>query len=171
MLESEGTVQGRNRGRVIRGKVVVDARIDAVWEAWTTEEGLKSFFAPDCNLDLRVGGAFELLFDLDAEPGQRGSEGCTLLGIQPKAMLSFTWNAPPHLPNVREQLTHVVVRFRELSPATTEVTLTHDGWGEGKEWDEAYDYFTRAWNDIVLPRLAYRFSVGPVDWSDPPNVG
>jgi uncharacterized protein YndB with AHSA1/START domain len=148
----------------------VNAEVDALWEAWTTEEGLKSFFAPECNLDLRVGGAFELLFDLDAEPGRQGSEGTALLAIQPKVMLSFTWNAPPHLPNVREHFTHVVVRFRELAPARTEVALTHNGWGEGEEWDTAYDYFTRAWNDVVLPRLAYRFSVGPVNWDDPPTL-
>jgi len=102
-------------------------------------------------------------------PGQQGSEGTTLLAIQPKVMLSFTWNAPPHLPNVRKQLTHVVIRFREVSPGRTQVALTHDGWGEGDEWNQAYDYFTRAWNDVVLPRLAYRFSDGPVDWSDPPH--
>ena len=164
-------MRSRNPDRVIRGKVVVDAGTDAVWEAWTTEAGLKSFFAPDCNLDLRVGGAFELLFDLDARPGQRGSEGTTLLAIQPKVILSFTWNAPPHLPNVREHFTHVVVRFRQASPVRTEVAVTHDGWGDGNEWDEAYDYFTRAWNDVVLPRLAYRLSAGPVDWSDPPGFG
>jgi len=45
--------------------------------------------------------------------------------------------------------------------------LTHDGWGEGEEWDKAVAYFTRAWIDIVPPRLKHRFSVGPVDWNNP----
>ncbi len=35
--------------------------------------------------------------------------------------------------------------------------------------DEAYDYLVRAWSDIVLPRLKYRFEKGPVDWNNPPS--
>jgi hypothetical protein len=49
------------------------------------------------------------------------------------------------------------------------VTLTHSGCGDGGESDEAFEYFVRAWKDVALPRLAYRFSAGPIDWSNPPK--
>ena len=91
-----------------------------------------------------------------------------VMSVQQMKMLSFTWNAPPALSTVRRQRTHVVVRFF-AEEAGTRVTLHHDGWGSGGEWDEAYDYFGRAWKQIVLPRLKYRFEYGPVDWSDPPT--
>lgn len=159
-----------NPDRVIRGEVIVEASVDAVWEAWTTEEGVKTFFAPACNVDLRVDGLYEILFNPDAEPGQRGAEGMRIMAFQPKKMLAFTWNAPAYLPNVRKQLTHVVVRFTELSEGRTRVTFTHDGWGEGEEWDRAFAYFSRVWKDAVLHRLKYRFSVGPVDWENPPKT-
>jgi len=68
-------------------------------------------------------------------------------------------------------MTHVVVHFEETSSAETLVSLDHDGWGEGGEWDQAFDYFTRAWGEIVLPRLKYRFEEGPIDWEDPPAYG
>jgi len=74
------------------------------------------------------------------------------------------------LPNVRDQLTHVVIRLSELPEGRTRVTLAHDGWGEGEEWDKAFAYFVRAWKDVVLPRLTYRFPVGPVDWESPPKT-
>jgi hypothetical protein len=48
----------------------------------------------------------------------------------------------------------------------TKVRLTHLGWGEGGEWDQAFAYFTQAWQ-VVLGRLAHRFSVGPIDWNNP----
>ena len=32
--------------RAIREVVVIDAPVDQVWEAWTTPEGVRSFFAP-----------------------------------------------------------------------------------------------------------------------------
>ena len=43
------------------------------------------------------------------------------------------------------------------------VTLHHVGWGDGGEWDKAYDYFDRAW-DAVLANLQKRFAEGPIDW-------
>ena len=164
-------MDGQDPNRSIRLEIDIESKIDPVWDAWTTEEGIRTFFAPDCHVDLKVGGAYEILFDPDAEPGQRGAEGVRIMAIQPKKMLAFTWNAPPHMPSVRQQWTHVVVRFQDLGDGRTRVTLLHDGWGQGGEWDQAYEYFTKAWRDIVLPRLQYRFSVGPVDWQNPPKTG
>lgn len=157
--------------RVITGQINVPAPVSDVWDAWTTEEGARSFFAPKCKIDLRPGGTYEMLFDLDAEPGKQGGEGMVVLAVQPNRMLAFTWNAPPHLQSVRGQMTHVVVRMFETEAGETRVTLRHDGWGEGTEWEEAFQYFSTAWPDVVLPRLRYRFESGPVDWSDPPTDG
>jgi uncharacterized protein YndB with AHSA1/START domain len=163
-------MESRERERVIRVEVIVDAAGEDVWEAWTTEAGVRSFFAPACNLELRVDGPYEILFNPDAPAGERGAEGMRVLAFQPRRMLAFTWNAPPHLSTVRGQLTHVLIRLQPWEEGHTLVTLTHSGWGEGGEWDEAFQYFERAWGDIVLPRLRYRFSVGPVDWSHPPQL-
>lgn len=158
---------GSSLERVIRSDVMVPAPVHEVWQAWATVEGAESFFAPRCRIELRPGGAYEMLFVPDAAPGSRGGEGNVVLAVQPERMLSFTWNAPPSLPGVRDQRTHVVVRFFETGEEATRVTVHHDGWGEGGEWDQAFQYFTRAWNDVVLPRLLHRFQHGPIDWSDP----
>jgi uncharacterized protein YndB with AHSA1/START domain len=162
-------MRGQGPERVIREEMIVDATVDEVWDAWTTEAGIRSFFAPACNVELRVDGPYEILFNPDAPPGERGAEGMRVLAFQPKTMLAFTWNAPPHLSEVRGQLTHVLVRLRWGEEGRTRVALTHSGWGEGGQWDEAFAYFERAWGHIVLPRLRYRFPVGAVDWSDPPR--
>jgi uncharacterized protein YndB with AHSA1/START domain len=156
--------------RAVEGEVVVDAPIEQVWQAWTTREGAETFFAPRCIIDLRPGGKYEMLFDLEAEPGKQGGEGVVLLAIQPPRMLSFSWNAPPELAEIRKQRTHVTVLLESLGPAQTKVMLRHDGWGEGAGWDAAFEYFERAWKRVVLPRLKYRFAAGPVDWDRPPDI-
>lgn len=156
--------------KVIVGQITVPAPVDQVWDAWTTEEGAQTFFARKCKIILEPGGAYEMLFDLDAEVGNQGGEGMVVLAVQPKRMLAFTWNAPPHLPTVRGQMTHVTVRMRPIGPDETSVALRHDGWGEGGEWEEAYQYFVRAWLEVVLPRLKYRFENGPIDWNEPPAL-
>ena len=102
-----------NGEKSIYVEISVPANPEEVWNAWTTEEGIKSFFAQECNIELRVGGAYEMLFDLEIESGSQGSEGMTIMAFQPEEMLSFTWNAPPSYPTIRGQLTHVVLRLSE----------------------------------------------------------
>ena len=158
------------RHRTLESDITVHAPIEQVWRAWTVAKEAETFFAPKCAIDLRPGGKYEMLFDLDAAPGKQGGEGVILLAIQPKVMLSFTWNAPPDLPDIRAQRTHVTVRLETVDSDRTKVILVHDGWGEGGGWDAAYNYFERAWKQIVLPRLKYRFAIGPIDWDHPPEI-
>jgi len=96
-------------GKTVCAEVIVNAGLEDVWEAWTTEEGVKTFLAP---------------------AGERGGEGNRVMAIQPMEMFSFTWNAPPTLPGVRDQRTHVTLRFFPEG-GRTKVTLYHGGWGSG----------------------------------------
>src|SRR5687767_9335261 len=95
--------------RSIDKDVVVNATIDQAWDAWTTREGIITFFAPDAKIEPRVGGAFQIYIDPGAPAGQRGADEMRFLALQPKKMLSFDWNAPPHLAEARAQRTFVVV--------------------------------------------------------------
>ena len=156
---------GSGGERAIEREVVVPAGVAAVWEAWTTREGIISFFAPGAEVELRVGGPFQIYFDPLAAPGSRGADDMVILAYQQERMLSFTWNAPPHLAEARKQRTHVVVRLHAMGEAETRVTLRHDGWGDGGEWDQAYTYFTNSW-PIVLGNLQRRFAEGPIDWTE-----
>ena len=151
--------------RAIDKTVEVNASVDDVWDAWTTRAGIVSFFAPDAKIEPRVGGAFEVYIDPEAPPGSRGADDMRFMALQPKRMLSFTWNAPPHLPEARAQRTLVVLRLQPIGDKQTRVTLHHVGWGDGGEWDQAYAYFDKAWGG-VLANLRKRFDHGPQDWTE-----
>ncbi len=152
--------------RAINEKITVKAGVDEVWKAWTTTEGVKSFFAPDAKIDARVDGAYGV-YMLPSAPsapaGMRGADDMRFLAIQDKKMISFTWNAPPSLANVRKQRTVVIVRFIARGDQLTDVTLHHVGWGDGDEWDKAYAYFVKAWPG-VMRNLKKRFEDGPINW-------
>ena len=151
--------------RSLDKQVEVAATLDEVWDAWTTREGIVSFFAPDGKIEPRVGGAFQIYIDPLAEPGSKGADDMRFMALQPKKMLSFDWNAPPSLPQARAQRTFVVLRFEPLGDKLTRITLHHTGWGDGGEWDKAHAYFDRAWGG-VLGNLKKRFEVGPQDWTE-----
>jgi uncharacterized protein YndB with AHSA1/START domain len=141
------------------------ASIHTVWQTLTTEAGARTFFAPDCRIDLRVGGAYEMYFDLDAPPGSRGGEGCIVLALEEPFILSLTWNAPPEIPSIRVQRTHVTIGLELLQNQQTRITLIHDGWGTSEDWIATRNYFQRAWGQVVIPRLKQRFLVGPHQWA------
>ena len=150
--------------RAIDKEIVVPVGLDAAWAAWTTRDGITSFFAPDAVVDAKVGGAFHIHINPLAEPGMKGADEMRFLAVQPKQMITFDWNAPPHLPEARAQRTVVIVRFAAVDEQRTRVTLHHVGWGTGGEWDKAYAYFDRAWGS-VLANMKKRFETGPMDWT------
>ena len=151
--------------RALDKEVVVNATLDQAWDAWTTRQGIVAFFAPDAKVEPRVGGAFQIYMDPLATPGNKGADEMRYLALQPKKMISFDWNAPPSLPEAREQRTFVVVRFEPVNDKQTKVMLHHTGWGDGGEWDKAYQYFDKAWGN-VLANMQKRFDKGPQDWSE-----
>ena len=151
--------------RAIDKEIVVPATLDAAWAAWTTREGIVSFFAPDAVVDAKVGGPFQIYINPDGEPGMKGADDMRFLAVQPKKMITFDWNAPPSLPEARAQRTFVIVRFIVIDDKNTKVTLHHTGWGNGGEWDKTFTYFDRAWGN-VLANLKKRFETGPMDWTE-----
>lgn len=151
--------------RILRAELEVAAPVADVWKAWTTEEGVKSFFAPGAHIEPKVDGAYEIFFNPAGEPGMRGADGMRILAFEPERRLAFTWNAPPSIPTIRGQRTMVVVELRPAGEKKTFVRFTHLGWGDGEDWDKAYAYFDTAWRTFVLPNLKARFETGPIDWN------
>lgn len=150
--------------RMIECEVTVGASRSEVWTALTTTEGVTTFFAPNANVELRYGGPYEILFDAEAKEGLRGSEGCKVVSYVHEQMLSFTWNAPPTMPEMRSKRTFVVMQLSDAENGRTTVRLTNGGYQSGEKWDESYDYFQEAW-PYVLGNLKKRFEDGPL-WSE-----
>lgn len=156
--------------RILRAMLVLDAPVEDVWKLWTTEEGVKSFFAPGCRIEPKVDGLYEIWFNPAAPPGEKGGDGMRVLALEPGRRLAFTWNAPPSIPAIRAQRSVVDVRFLADGPKRTRLVFTHGNWGDGPEWDAAYAYFDKAWSAFVLPNLSWRVAHGPIDWKARPEV-
>jgi uncharacterized protein YndB with AHSA1/START domain len=152
--------------KILHKEVVVNADLNEIWNAFTTTEGVKTFFASDAKVELKIGGSYEMYFDLEQPYGKKGGEDLHVLSYLPKEMLSFEWNAPPSFGELRGIKTWVVLRFQKINENETKVKLDHTGWRDGEEWQAVYDYFVRAW-DIVLGRLKVRFESEPIDWNNP----
>lgn len=143
--------------RAIEREVTVALDRAAVWPLWASAPGLQRWLVDAATVDLRPGGAYELLFLEEGPKGLRGSETCRVLSFVPGRMLSFTWNAPPQFARTRRLHTWVVVELSDEAGGTR-VRVTHTGWPargmrEDPQWAETFAYFDRAWAG-VLRRLA-----------------
>lgn len=139
---------------------VVPADPRSAWDLWASEAGLAQWWTENTRVDLRPGGYYEIYFNPDESPGDRGGDWCRVLSFLPGRMLSFTWNAPPHL-ETRPLHTWVVLTF-EPSEAGSLVTLSHLGWPESglddpaSDWPATFDYFENAWT-FVMERFEAHF--------------
>jgi uncharacterized protein YndB with AHSA1/START domain len=162
-------------GRTISLEATVDAPPEAVFARWTTDEGLKTFFAPKAVVEPRAGGRYEIVFlpNADPEGDSAGTKGARILRWEPNRALSFEWftfqsrdlsaqappgaTGPPIVPAeraVRPIPTWVDLTFEPVAgqPGKTHVRLAHRGFKTGGKWDESFQYFWRAWA-TVLGRL------------------
>ncbi len=150
--------------RALNLETTVKATPAQVFAAWSTTEGIKTFFAPDGRIEAKSNGLYEIHMNPLAAAGEKGADDMRVLAVQENRMISFTWNAPPSFPEARKQRTMVIVRLHPVSEAETKVTLHQVGWGDGGEWDKTYEYFGKAWS-YVLGNLKKRFEQGPIDWT------
>ena len=145
--------------RAIEIKVMVPVDSSSAWMLWAGSEGLAQWWTEHTRVELRPGGHYEILFNPEEAPGDRGGDWCRVLSYLPGKMLSFTWNAPPTLAT-RPLHTWVVLTF-DPDVEGTVVTLTHLGWPESgladpaSDWQATFEYFEDAWSYVMAKFLAH----------------
>jgi uncharacterized protein YndB with AHSA1/START domain len=169
LSSKENLMEGKiDTGRTVQFEIVVNASRAEVFQLWTTEEGLKRFFAPRANMDLRVGGAYEMIFapDLDPEGENQGTKGARILRLENDRALAFEWITfvyekhpsgfgPPvvsrEVRNERPIPTWIEINLEDVPgrPGATRLRLVHRGFRSGGPWDDALAYFWRQWGAIL----------------------
>jgi uncharacterized protein YndB with AHSA1/START domain len=136
--------------RIIHLTAQVRCDVHRAFEMFTANERVQSWLAPSAKVEAEEGGRYELFWDLE-DREHDGTIGCRVTAIKKDRFLSFEWKGPrqfEHFMNETDPLTHVVVflvPYGEESADSTEVHLIHSGWRGSPEWEEARQWFERAW--------------------------
>jgi uncharacterized protein YndB with AHSA1/START domain len=139
-------------------EITVPATVEAVWQAFSTSDGLSTWLTPGAVVDLRKGGEWTAHF-----PGGKTGGG-TILSFIPRREMVLSAMAPEWFPTVRAERTTATFRFLPQGPGSTRVQLEQTGWKQGEEWNKAYDYLAQG-NAQLLETLRRRFVDGPLDWA------
>jgi len=134
---------------IILLKEEVYCDINIAFNMFTQNKLLESWLTVKAEVEPKVGGKYELFW----EPENREDNstiGCKITGIEKNKFISFSWKGPVQFKtsmNVANPLTHVVVFFshNDSEPDKTIIHLFHTGWRNTPEWQEARDFFEKAW--------------------------
>ncbi len=139
----------------------LDASVDAVWKAFTTDELAAKWMAPVVQFDLRSGGTFKTNYDKAAGIGGPGTIVHHIQAVQAPHLLVARTEAPEGNPfrGVVETLTGTW-RFESLAADRTRITLGMHGWPQTARGAEVRAFFARA-NPMVLKKLEALFPPRP----------
>ena len=138
---------------IIHLKEILDCDTQKAFSMFTGKREICSWLAVDANIELRLGGKYELFWDLK-ERVHNSTIGCRINGLEIGKYISFEWKGPPEfgsLMNNVDPLTQVTIFFIPVTKndvpgnKQTEVHLVHTGWRKTEKWEESRKWFIKAW--------------------------
>lgn len=150
--------------KVLHLSVLLNTDVQKAFRMFTENELLQSWLTDIADVEPRPGGKYELFWD-GKDRENNSTIGCRITAIEENKFLAFDWKGPTqfnHFMNKTVPLTHIVVFFLPHSGGDrqyTEVHLLHTGWGDSAEWDEAREWFEKAWK-AAFDRLEKSVTTG-----------
>jgi len=143
----------------------VPAPPHAVFDAFTTSEGFKSWAVAVAQIDLRTGGSIESSYDPKARIGDPNNIKNQIVTFIPDHLLVIrNVQAPEGFAGKDAfQKTVTIVEFTPIDGgAKTRVRLTNTGYGDSDEARTVFGHFEWG-NAYTLAELKKRFEAGPID--------
>ena len=141
---------------------IVEAPLDAVWAAWTTSEGLRSWMAPHAEIDLRVGGRMLANYNAQGTLGDPQTIENTILSFEPKRMLSIKVAKHPAgfpFPNAIQRMWSIVY-LEAVAPGRTHIREVSLGFEADEESQKMRAFFNQG-NATTLNQLQRHFARVP----------
>lgn len=142
--------------KLLLNKVLINCSIEKAFDMFTKNEHLEKWFSVKADVELSIGGKYELFWDpKDLE--NNSTMGCKILAFDKPNYLNFEWKGAvqhKHFMNNVRPLTNVTVIFSTKGKQTN-VTVIHTGWRNTEEWEKALQYFSIAWKSVLVNLKKY----------------
>ena len=137
---------------------VVNAPVAAVWGAWATAPGLKSWLAPRADIDLRVDGLMRSNYDPKGSLGGPGTIENRVMAYEPERMLSIRVSRAPDKFPFKSRIADMwtVLYFQPTSDGRTSLRIVGMGFGTDEESQKMKEFF-RQGNAFTLTQLQKHF--------------
>jgi uncharacterized protein YndB with AHSA1/START domain len=145
--------------RPIVSEGLVEAPLDVVWAAWTTNDGLRAWLAPHVEIELRLGGLMRTNYSAQGKLGDAQTIENTILSFEPKRMLSIKVSKTPDgfpFPSAIQQM-WTVLYFEDAGSGRTRVRVVGLGFEPDEESQKMRAFFDQG-NAITVKQLQRHFS-------------
>ena len=132
----------------------IDADIDDVWSAFTTNNGLRTWMAPLVEIELAVGGKMKANYNPKGKIGDPTTIENTILSFDPKRMLSLkATKFPKGFPfEDAAKTAWSVFYFSKLPSSRTKITVVGLGYTNDQQSQKMRSFFASA-NKHSLDKL------------------
>ncbi|HWB13752.1 MAG TPA: SRPBCC domain-containing protein [Pirellulales bacterium] len=137
---------------------VIDAPLDAVWNAFATKAGQEAWNVAHAEIDLQIGGKMLTHYDAKGEIGDANTIENVILAFEPRKMLSIKVGKPPENFPFKEAIKGVwhVLYFEEAGPNRTRVRVVGLGYSADEESQKLRAFFEKG-NAYTLNKLQEHF--------------
>ncbi len=137
---------------------IVAAPVAAVWNAWATSVGLRTWLAPHAEVDLRIGGLMRSNYDPKGSLGDPGTIENRVLSYEPERMLSIKVSKAPEKFPFKSRIGDMwtVLYFQPTSDGKTVLRIVGMGFGTDEESQKMKEFFKQG-NAFTLTQLQKRF--------------
>jgi uncharacterized protein YndB with AHSA1/START domain len=138
---------------------VVEGPIDAVWAAFATSDGWKSWNVAHCEMELKVGSSIRSHYDKDGVIGDPNTIENVIICYEPMRVLSIRVGKPPERFPFKEAIKSVwhVITFEDAGSGRTRVRVTGLGFRDDEESKKLRTFFEKG-NAATMKKLQERFA-------------
>lgn len=136
-------------------ELVIQAPLDRVWEAYTSEKGWKAWVAPIVEIDFKVGGTIKTHYDPASSIGDPGTNQITIVNYVPETLLTLQADLTdnwPHFMKEDQARLYNVIFFEALDRNRTRVMSYGSGYRNNEDYRNLMDFFIQA-NTTTMEKL------------------
>lgn len=135
-------------------EITIEASVEKVWDAFTTDEGVRMWIAPLADIDFRIGGKIRANYNPEGTLGDPHTIENTIICYDPMRLFCFRCTKSPEGFPFAEaiQATWTVAYFEPVASGGTRLTLVGIGYTEEEDSKQMREFF-RLGNKQVLEGL------------------
>jgi uncharacterized protein YndB with AHSA1/START domain len=139
-------------------RLVIEAPVERVWEAYTLPDVWKAWVSPVVEIDFRINGRIQSHYDSTAVIGDPGTITTHILHYIPYKQIAMQAELNEQFPafmKEEEKNLYSVVDFEALNDQQTRLTVYGIGYKNTKPWQDLMGFFIQANEQSLNTLKAY----------------
>lgn len=140
---------------MLKQEIVVNAPVERLWQAYTTEKDWKEWVTPIVEMDFKINGTIKSHYDPKAKIGDKGTIVIHILNYIPNKQITMQAEVAENFPEFmkgEEKNLYSIVEFSAINNSTTKVSLYGIGYKNEQRWLDLMKFFIQG-NEMTLNNL------------------